>query len=59
VYTLTFKGLRGVISQRRQLFITTAVRTSNPGTKMFLYNDNHTAAEEGGIFSATNSSESG
>jgi hypothetical protein len=41
-------------SQKRQLFITTAVRTSNPAIKLFLYNDNHTAAEEGDIFSDTN-----
>jgi hypothetical protein len=27
---LTFNGLHGVISQKLELFITTAVRTSNP-----------------------------
>jgi hypothetical protein len=32
---LTFKGLHGVISQEIELFITTAVRTSNPTTMGF------------------------
>jgi hypothetical protein len=30
----TFNGLHGVISQKTELFITTAVRTSNPTTKV-------------------------
>jgi hypothetical protein len=29
---MTFNGLHGVISQKIELFITTAVRTSNPTT---------------------------
>jgi hypothetical protein len=29
-FRLTFNGLHGVISQKIKLFITTAVRTSNP-----------------------------
>jgi hypothetical protein len=31
---LTFNGLHGVISQKTELFITTAVRTSNPTNRM-------------------------
>jgi hypothetical protein len=27
---LTFNGLHGIVSQKRELFITTAVRTSDP-----------------------------
>jgi hypothetical protein len=33
---LTFNGLHGVISQKTELFITTAVRTSNPTQSLFI-----------------------
>jgi hypothetical protein len=35
---LTFNGLDGVISQKRELLITTAVRTSIPRTKLHFVN---------------------
>jgi hypothetical protein len=33
IHRLAFNGLHGVISQKTELFITTAVRTSNPARK--------------------------
>jgi hypothetical protein len=35
---LTFNGLQGVISQKIELYITTAVRTSNPSCDRNIYN---------------------
>jgi hypothetical protein len=43
---MNFKGLHGVISQKTQLFLTTAVRTSNPTSLAFiLMKYNETAIE--------------
>jgi hypothetical protein len=36
---LTFNGLHEVVSQKLELFITTAVRTSNPSTIILVMRD--------------------
>jgi hypothetical protein len=36
-YRLTFNRLYGVISRKMELFITTAVRTSNPTHKLYYF----------------------